>query len=115
MVENNAVAVQQALQRKRGRPFPRGVSGNPLGYRVHEAKALQLRAEIARELGDLMAGDEILLARAVELLVSRPRSRNDGIRAINTAHRILRTLRAKYSKADQDDIVPSLASYKASA
>jgi hypothetical protein len=89
-------------------------SGNPLGYRVHNAKSFQLQLEIAKELGgNLSAGDEIMLTRAVELLVSRPRSRNDGIRAINTAHRILRTLRAKYSK--KDEVVPSLASYEASA
>src|SRR6516164_6429349 len=62
------------------------------------AERLQLESEIIAELGgSLAAADAILLTRAVELLIVRPKSHTDAVRAANTANRILRTLRAKYA------------------
>ena len=66
-------------------------------YRRGVAAKAALKAEIIAELGgDLSTADEILLTRAVELLVRRQNSRNDAVRATNTANRILRALRARY-------------------
>jgi hypothetical protein len=80
-------------------------------YRRGVAAKAALKAKIAAELGgNLSATDEILLTRAVELLIIRPKSRTDAVRAINTANRILQSLRAKYQS---DEIVPSLAEYEA--
>ena len=63
-------------------------------YRRGVAAKAALKAEITAELGgNLSATDEILLARAVELLIVRPKSRTDTVRATNTANRILQTLR----------------------
>jgi hypothetical protein len=76
-------------------------------YRRGLAAKAALRADIAAELGgNLAAADEILLTRAVELLVVRPKSRTDAVRATNTANRILKALRTKYQR---DEYVPSLA------
>jgi hypothetical protein len=87
---------------QRGRFTP----GNKAYHRGVAAKAA-LKAEITAELGgNLSATDEILLTRAVELLIVRPKSRTDAVRATNTANRILQTLRVKYQR---DEYVPSLA------
>jgi len=76
-------------------------------YRRGVALKAALKAEITAELGgNLSTADEILLARAVELLVVRPKSHTDAVRATNTANRVLRTLRAKYRR---DEYVPTLA------
>jgi hypothetical protein len=67
-------------------------------YRRGVAARAALKAEITAELGgSLSAADAVLLTRAVELLVVRPKSHTDAVRAANTANRILRTLRAKYA------------------
>ena len=87
---------------QRGRFTP----GNK-AYRRGVAAKAALKAEITAELGgSLSATDEILLTRAVELLIVRPKSRTDAVRATNTANRILQTLRVKYQR---DEYVPSLA------
>ena len=87
---------------QRGRFTP----GNK-AYRRGVAAKAALKAEITAELGgSLSATDEILLTRAVELLIVRPKSRTDAVRATNTANRILQTLRIKYQR---DEYVPSLA------
>jgi hypothetical protein len=80
-------------------------------YRRGVAAKAALKAQVIAELGgNLSAADEILLTRAVELLIVRPKSRTDAVRATNTASRILQSLRAKYHR---DEIVPSLAEYEA--
>jgi hypothetical protein len=67
-------------------------------YRRGVAARAALKAEITAELGgSLSAADAVLLTRAVELLVVRPKSHTDAVRSANTANRILRTLRAKYA------------------
>ena len=67
-------------------------------YRRGVAAKAALKAEITAELGgSLSAADEILLTRVVELLIVRPKSHTDAVRATNTANRILRVLRAKYA------------------
>jgi hypothetical protein len=113
-----AAAMQQNLQqreqrRPRGRPFPKGQSGNPGGSRLIIERRAKMEAEIAHELGDdLSATDRILLSRAVELLTRRTRSHTDSVRGLNTAHRILQSLRAKYQA---EEIAPSLQELLAGA
>jgi len=76
-------------------------------YRRGVAARAALKAEITAELGgSLSAADEILLTRVVELLIVRPKSHTDAVRAANTANRILRTLRAKYA-AEQTVPLPA--------
>jgi hypothetical protein len=76
-------------------------------YRRGVATKAALKAEIIAELGgSLSAADAILVTRAVELLVVRPKSHTDAVRAANTANRILRTLRAKYA-AEQTMPLPA--------
>ena len=83
----------------------RFISGNK-AYRRGVAAKAALKAEITAELGgNLSAADEILLTRAVELLIVRPKSRTDAVRATNTANRVLRALRAKYRRVEY---VPTL-------
>jgi hypothetical protein len=66
-------------------------------YHMRKAERSRLQAEITAELGgSLSTADAILLTRAVELLIVRPKSHTDAVRAANTANRILRALRAKY-------------------
>jgi len=71
------------------------------GENHHTRKAAErarLESEITAELGgSLSTADAILLTRAVELLIVRPKSHTDAVRATNTANRILRVLRAKYA------------------
>src|SRR6516162_1176786 len=77
--------------------FSRFASRNE-AYRHGVAVRAALKAEISAELGgSLSAADAVLLTRAVELLVVRPKSHTDAVRSANTANRILRTLRAKYA------------------
>ena len=76
--------------------FGRFASRNE-AYRHGVAVRAALKAEISAELGgSLSAADAMLVTRAVELLVVRPKSHTDAVRSANTANRILRTLRAKY-------------------
>jgi hypothetical protein len=80
------------------------------GKNFHTRKATErarLEGEIVAELGgSLSTADAILLTRAVELLIVRPKSHTDAVRATNTANRILRTLRAKYV-AEQTTPLPA--------
>jgi hypothetical protein len=76
-------------------------------YRRGVAARAALKAEITAELGgSLSTADAILLTRAVELLIVRPKSHTDAVRATNTANRILRALRAKYA-AEQTAPLPA--------
>ena len=85
--------------------FGRFASRNE-AYRHGVAAKAALKDEITAELGgNLSTVDAILLTRAVDLLLVRPKSRNDAVRATNTANRILRALRTKYRRAEY---VPAL-------
>ena len=85
--------------------FGRFASRNE-AYRHGLAAKAALNAEITAELGgNLSTVDALLLTRAVDLLLVRPKSRTDAVRAVNTANRILRALRAKYRR---DEYVPTL-------
>jgi hypothetical protein len=103
-------SVQQTEQRRsRGRPFVKGVSGNPNGSRLIIERRGRMEAEIAADLGgNLSAVDRVLLSRGVELLTRKPRSHTDAVRLVNAATRIIDKLRAKYQS---EEIVPSLREF----
>ncbi len=97
---------QREPQRRRGRPWPKGVSGNPAGSRVQDSRRQALQIEITAELGGQVSpADKLLLQRAVELLTRRAKSHVDSVRGINLAHRIIGELRRRYA---QPEVVPSL-------
>jgi len=87
------------------RPYQHGENG----HTRKAAERARLESEIFAELGgSLSAADAMLVTRAVELLIARPKSHTDAVRAANTANRILRTLRAKYAA---EQTVPSPIPY----
>jgi hypothetical protein len=101
-MNNSAAIEQQNSQRakQRGRPWPPGTSGNPAGSRVHNPQRQTLQADIEAELGGQVSpADKLLLQRAIELLTRRARSHVDAVRGTNLAHRILTSLRTKYTAA----------------
>jgi hypothetical protein len=54
-----------------------------------------MMVDIERDIGggELSPADRILVAKAVDLLMAKPRSHNDRVRAINAADRILQRIR----------------------
>jgi hypothetical protein len=97
------VEITAGDRNQRGRFTP----GNKAYHRGIAARAA-LKAEITAELGgNLSTADAILLTRAVELLIVRPKSHTDAVRATNTANRILRVLRAKYADQGANGTLPA--------
>jgi hypothetical protein len=91
---------QQDHSRVIGRPFPKGTSGHPQGGGLSRKKRrMDVMAQLAADMGGglerLSEGDRILLARAVDLLMSRPSSPNDRVRLTNAATRILSGIRRR--------------------
>jgi hypothetical protein len=83
----------------RGRPFPKGVSGNPSGKTLGK-RYLALFADLARDLGGedaLSAIDRALLSQAVGLMVraERVKDTDDAVRLANASARLLTGLRKK--------------------
>jgi hypothetical protein len=104
-VDNQAMA--QA--RRPNGTWQSGISGNPAGCRVHDLQRQTLQAQIEAELGGHVSpADKLLLARAVELLTKRAKSHVDAVRGTNLAHRILTSLRTKYTAAQAQAGDPGL-------
>ena len=79
----------------RGRPFPPGTSGNPLGARIVNQRAAELFAVMAGDFGPLSAVDEVLLRQACRLLARSERLKDpdNSIRMSGEARRLLEALR----------------------
>jgi hypothetical protein len=99
MQQQGPAAEQKTAQRlmPRGRPFPKGVSGNPSGRTVGK-RYLTLFADLSRDLGGeaaLSAIDRALLSQAVGLMVraERVKETDDAVRLANASARLLATLR----------------------
>jgi hypothetical protein len=95
-----------------GRPFPKGVSGNPHGSGSVRTRAAELYAEMAVDFGTLTAVDRVLLRRASLLLArsERIRSARDAdvsLRMSSEARRTLMTLRRHHAAAPRDEPVLS--------
>jgi hypothetical protein len=90
-------------RRKGGNPsWRKGVSGNPEGARLtierHAALLRDLTHDLERDLGAVLTvTDRVLIERAAHLLLARPRSHNDRVRAANTADRIIQRVRERHN------------------
>jgi hypothetical protein len=76
-----------------------GQSGNPAGRRSRKVRYDKLMGELACDMGGLDAlsgGDRIMLGRAVDLLLSRPTTDVDRVRATNAAARLVKDIRGRY-------------------
>jgi hypothetical protein len=98
-----AAIAQPSTQRRRGRPFEPGVSGNPKGdvAKTIRGRAAELRAVIVSDLNEaLPAIDSVLLDRACILLarserLHRTKDVDAGIRMTSEARRLLMALRRR--------------------
>jgi hypothetical protein len=114
----SAAAFEQASGQRaklRGRPWPKGVSGNPSGSRLN-TRAMVLFAEMATDFGGenaLGAMDRALLMQACRLMArgARAKSADDAVRLTSEARRILASVRKTAAKSDKQDT--SLAAYLA--
>src|SRR5262249_751462 len=98
-------------RRGAGRPFPKGVSGNPRGSRVIIERRAAIEADLVGDMGgDISAADRVLLSRGVELLTRKPRSHTDAVRLVNAGTRIIDKLHSKYAKREPERrSLPSLS------
>jgi hypothetical protein len=96
----------QIPKRRSGNPaWVKGVSGNPAGGLSRAAKQARRDRLVAQIAADLAGGiealtftDKLLLDKAVDLLVGHPKSQTDRTRAVNTAARIIETIRRRQAK-----------------
>lgn len=117
-MQSAAAAEQSDGQRppaRRGRPWPKGVSGNPSGSRVN-TRAVVLFAEMANDFGggDALSGvDRAMLMQACRLMArgARAKSADDAVRLTSEARRILQSLR---KSAPKHAAGPTLAEFLAS-
>jgi hypothetical protein len=93
---------QRPLHARRdiGRPFQKGVSGNPHGRRVIRERIEELFATMAGDFGPMTATDEVLLRQACFLLarserVYRRADIDNAIRMSGEARRLLESLRRR--------------------
>jgi hypothetical protein len=64
----------------------------------HAALLRDLTHDLERDLGAVLtATDRVLIERAAHLLLARPRSHNDRVRAANTADRIIQRIRERHN------------------
>lgn len=98
---NSKTAAEPRQHNKvRGRPFPKGVSGNPGGRlsvnERHRERFTELEAELG---GDLTAHERVLLDQAVGLSLRKAQDHADAVKLANASARILSTLYAKRAQA----------------
>jgi hypothetical protein len=85
-----------AQEQREQNGYQPGVSGNPNGRKAIKLRADALYAEIRPEFGALDKVDETLLQHACALLAhSQMAKRDDQIRSVGTAHRVLESLRKR--------------------
>jgi hypothetical protein len=99
-MQQQMTATEHAAQRlkARGRPWPPGTSGNPLGATAYRRSAAELFAEVVTDFGGvdgLSATDRVLLAHGCRLLVraSRVRDHDIALRMSGEARRVLAALK----------------------
>jgi hypothetical protein len=94
-------AQETTSQRRRpGNPnWRKGVSGNPEGSRLvierRAALVANIERDLERDVGALTATDRVLIGRAADLLLARPRSHTERVRSTNTATRIIERIRER--------------------
>jgi hypothetical protein len=87
-------------KRRPGNPnWRKGVSGNPEGARLvierRAALVVNIERDLERDVGALTATDRVLIGRAADLLLARPRSHTERVRSTNTATRIIERIRER--------------------
>ena len=95
-------------RRVRGRPFPPGVSGNPLGRRVKSQRFVELYDGLAEPYGGperLTTFQRVMLAQAVRLLMRAERTR-DADMAVRLTNAGCRALAAVQSGPNPRKPVP---------
>jgi hypothetical protein len=101
MVQPSAGVEQEHEHRRNpgGRPWPKGVSGNPSGSKV--SKRVTILFETLADEFDLSATDRALLMQACRLLVrsERVKDARDAVKCANAARRILAGLRREQAGA----------------
>lgn len=112
-MQRSAEATANDQQRKvHGRPFARGVSGNPGGRPSNGRRHRELYAELALGYGGeaaLSAIERIWLDKATDQLVRAERTKSDdeNVRLLNSAKRLLAPLEAKRAEPQASGL-PSL-------
>jgi hypothetical protein len=99
---------QPMRRRGRGRPFPKGVSGNPSGS--HQSKRyIELRASIVGDLGELSGLDQIAVDQIVRALIRAEKAKDhaEAARCSRNARDWLRDLRERRNV--QESPLPSLS------
>lgn len=89
---------EQAATRIRGRPWPKGVSGNPDGRRG--GRFQRLFADLASELGPLDAVGRAQLSQAVRLMLQLEREKDAAVavKLSSESRRLLALLRKRPAK-----------------
>jgi hypothetical protein len=101
MVQPSAGVEQEHEHRRKpgGRPWPKGVSGNPSGSKVSK-RVTALFENLADDFGgaDLSATDRALLMQACRLLVrsERVKEADEAVKCANAARRILAGMRSRH-------------------
>ena len=86
---------EQQAQQARGRPWPKGVSGNPTGRRTSAARHGELFAAIAGEFGDLSPLEREFVSRAADQLrrAERSKDNNEHVRLTRCAAQLIDRVR----------------------
>ena len=107
-----AAAMHQSLQqreqrRPRGRPFQKGVSGNPSGSKQSK-RYIELRASIVGDLGELSGLDQVAVDQIVRALIRAERAKDhaEAARCSRNARDWLHDLRDR--RAIQEPSIVSL-------
>jgi hypothetical protein len=96
MVQRSSASNQQAPKRVIGRPFPPGVSGNPLGRARRTPRFAELYDGIAADYGGpaaLTTLQRTVLAQGVRLMIRAERAQNADM-AVRLTHAAARMLAA---------------------
>ena len=104
----------------RGRPFLKGVSGNPHGKRLIRHRVEELFAMMAGDFEPMSATDEVLLRQACFLLarserVHRHADNDNAIRMSGEARRLLELLRRRAASAPKEPPTKSWSDITAQA
>jgi hypothetical protein len=106
-----ATAYETGKRDTRWRP---GQSGNPAGARSRKQRHAEMLARLAADCGGVEAlspGDCVLLDRAVDLLLLRPTTQDDGVRLLNAATRIIENIRRRHRARRRGPIGKGLRAY----
>jgi hypothetical protein len=82
-------------------PYPCGAESVAARRARHRSMMEGIASSVGYTVDSMPPGDAILLAEACWLLMSKPRSHYDRVRAINAANRLIEGLRQRYAPKRQ--------------